>query len=114
MSRSKHTDVVIQLPGRDLSPSIKQVPEPAQVEAFITQSAMEALRVGVFSRLARADMQDIDLALDRPGKEMPTGQFRAVVNLTENGVASADAVPVPRQGSTRDEKKRTLNEFAKG
>ena len=70
--------VVILAPVRDDPPGLEQVLEPADAKALLAQLAVETLHVGVLRGLSRLDVNQVDLVIQGPGKEMPTGQFRAV------------------------------------
>jgi len=71
--------VVIATPGGDDPPGFEQVLKPTDAQALLAQLAVETLQVGVLRGLARLDVNQIDLALQGPGQEVPTGQLRAVV-----------------------------------
>ena len=70
--------VVIAPPIGDDSSGLEQVLEPADAQALLAQLAVETLHVGVLRGLARLDVNQIDLAIQCPGKEVATGQLRAV------------------------------------
>lgn len=71
--------VVIAAPVGDDSPGLEEVLEPADTQAFLAQLAVEPLHVCVPCGLARLDGNEIDLAIERPGKEMATRRLGAVV-----------------------------------
>ena len=71
--------VVIMPPVGDDASSLEEVLEPTDTQAFLTQLAVETLHVAILRRLAGLDMDQIDLAVQSPGKEVATGQLRAVV-----------------------------------
>ena len=48
------------------------------MQALLAQLAIETLHVGVLRGLARLDVNQIDLAIQCPGKEVATGQLRAI------------------------------------
>lgn len=83
--------VVIATPVVDDPPCFKQVLEPADAQALLAQLAVETLHVGVLRGLARLDVHKVDLAVQGPGKEVPTGQLRAVV--TANSSRRAAKLP---------------------
>ena len=70
--------VVVVSPVGDDPSCFKQVLEPADAQAFLAQLAVETLHVGILCGLARLDMHQIDLAIQRPGEEVATGQLRPV------------------------------------
>jgi hypothetical protein len=81
--------VVIVTPSGDDSPGLEQVLEPADAKTFFAQLAVEALHIGILRGLARLDVHQIDLAIQRPGKEVTTGQLwpiapREVASWSEN------------------------------
>ena len=55
--------VIFRLPSRYLPPCVEQVPEPARVQALVAQLSVEALHASVLRRLARLDVQQIDLVV---------------------------------------------------
>src|SRR5579885_2523775 len=71
--------VVIATPSGDNPPGFEQVLEPADAKALLTQLAVETLHVGILRGLARLDVNQIDLAIQRPGKEVAALQLRAIV-----------------------------------
>ena len=86
LSRSSVTEaavrplfVVLHLPVSNFSACVEQVGEPADPQALFPQPAVEALHMRVLRWLARLDVAQLDLPLQRPGKEMTTGQLRPVV-----------------------------------
>jgi len=48
--------VVMAAPGFNLAPCVEEIPEPTDVEAFLTQAAVEALDISVLDRLAGPDV----------------------------------------------------------
>ena len=96
--------VVIPSPVGDDPSCFKQILEPADAKALLSQLAVEALHVGVLRGLARLDVDQIDLAIQSPGEEVATGQFRAVV--TANGSRQAalgdDLVEHTRNAQARE------------
>lgn len=44
------------MPGADLSGSVKQIPEPADIQAFTAKPSMETLNMIVLSRFSRLNM----------------------------------------------------------
>ena len=71
--------VVLRLPTRDLPACVEQVGEPAHPQALLAQPPVEALDMRVLRRLARLDVAQFDLPLQRPGEEMTTRELGAVV-----------------------------------
>jgi hypothetical protein len=71
--------VVILPPGFDLSSCVTQTGKPVRIQAFIAQSTVEALYVGVLYRLAGLDELQPHPALFAPGCQHPTAKLRAVV-----------------------------------
>ena len=64
--------VVFVLPLCDLVPGICQVSEPSGIQAFVSQSSVEAFDVAVLSGFARLDMDELDLTFFTPSQEMTT------------------------------------------
>ncbi len=71
--------VVLDLPPRDLSLRIEQVLKPAHVQTLIPQSSVETFDPRILRRLARLNVQQLDLSFHTPRQKMPTGQLRPVV-----------------------------------
>src|SRR6185503_971359 len=71
--------VVIQPPVFDLSSCISQTRKPVRVQAFISQSAIEALRVSVLHRLARLDELQSHPSFFAPGREGSTAKLGPIV-----------------------------------
>ena len=62
--------VVFRLPVTDLPACVKQVGEPAHLQALFAQPSMEALHVRVLCRLTRLDVSQFDPPVQRPGQEI--------------------------------------------
>ena len=71
--------VVVGAPRCDLVSSIEQIPKPAHVQALIAKPAMKAFDVSILRRLARLNVNRVDLPLDAPRQKMPRKEFRAIV-----------------------------------
>ena len=71
--------VVLRPPRRDLSLRIEQVLKPAHRQTLISQPSMKAFHARVLRRLARLNVQQLDLSFHAPGQKMPTRQLRPVV-----------------------------------
>ena len=71
--------VVLLSPVCDLHASIEKVLEPTGAQALLAQPSVETLYVAVLHRPPGLDMAQLDLPLQRPGKEVTTGELRAVV-----------------------------------
>ena len=56
---------------------MSQARKPVFVQAFVAQPAVEALDIRVLDRLAGLDVNYVDAPVDRPGKEVARGDFRA-------------------------------------
>ena len=66
-------------PDGDLPSGVKQVLKPTDPQTLFAQSSMEALDVCVLRGLAGLDVDQLNLFLNTPGKEMTAGQLGAVV-----------------------------------
>jgi hypothetical protein len=71
--------VVLISPGCDFASGVGQIMEPVGIQAFIAQSPIEAFDMAVLHWPARLYVDQADLLLFRPAKDMSTGQFRPVV-----------------------------------
>src|SRR5579863_6244559 len=71
--------VIFRFPCRDFPPRVEQVPEPACVQTFVAELAVKTFHAAVLRRLARLDVNDVDLPLNGPGKKVPRSHLRAVV-----------------------------------
>ena len=71
--------VVIPFPGRNLPSRVKQVAEPASVQALIAQFAVRAFHVPVLHQPAWFNITKIDSSLNTPSHEMPGGELRPIV-----------------------------------
>jgi len=60
--------VVVAAPGFDLTPRVEQIAEPAHVEAFLAQAAVETFHVRVLDGLARPDVDQLDASFQAPGQ----------------------------------------------
>ena len=65
--------VVIPVPRSDDASCFEQVLEPVDTQTLLAQSAVEALHVCILRGLAGLDVNQIDLVIQRPGKEVATG-----------------------------------------
>ena len=71
--------VVIMAPDGDLPSGVKQVLKPTDSRALFAQPPVKAFDMRVLRGLTGLDMHQLDLLLNAPCQEMPTGQLRAVV-----------------------------------
>src|SRR5207302_140935 len=71
--------VVFGPPGGNTAPCLPEIFEPAGVQTFIAELAVEAFDKGVLNRLPRLDVMEFNSPIDSPGKEVPAGQFGPVV-----------------------------------
>jgi hypothetical protein len=71
--------VVIPAPGSDDASCFEEVLEPVDAQALLAQLAVEALHKGVLRGLTGLDVNQLDLAIQGPGKEVTTSQLRAIV-----------------------------------
>ena len=94
--------VVLRSPCRDLPPRIEQVLKPTYRQTFIPQPSVKALNARVLRRLARLDVQQLDLSLHAPRQKMPAGQLRPVVaaNRLRQSAFGYDRIQHPRHSST--------------
>ena len=70
--------VVIAMPIGDDSSGLEQVLEPVNSQTFLAQLPVKTLHDTILRGLARLDVNQIDLAIQCPGKEVATGQLRAI------------------------------------
>lgn len=61
--------VVLSAPVGDDPPGLEQVLEPADAQAFLAHLAVEALHVCILRGLTKLDVNQIDLAIQSPGRE---------------------------------------------
>jgi len=80
--------VVVPAPGLDLAPRVEQIAEPAHVEAFLSQAAVETFHMRILDGLARPDVDQIDSSFQAPGQIRPAGELRAIVAADAWGRAS--------------------------
>jgi hypothetical protein len=71
--------VVILPPIFDLSPCIAQTREPVGIQAFVSQSAVEALSQSVLCRLARLNKFQTHAALFAPRRQRSPAKLRPVI-----------------------------------
>jgi hypothetical protein len=71
--------IVFRAPGRDLSPRVEEIPEPAHVQTLVSQSPVKALHVCILRGLAGLNVNGVDTLLDAPGQVMPRTHLRPVV-----------------------------------
>ena len=88
--------VVMPTPAFNLAPRVKQIAEPAYLQTLFTQTAVEALDVGVLDRLARPDVHQFDPLILTPAQEAAAGELRAVVPAEWNWPA-ADTLETPER-----------------
>ena len=72
--------VEVRPPRLDLAPGVVQRQEPVCVQAFITQTAVEAFDEGIVGRLARPAEVQRDAVDVGPMVERPTGKFGAIAH----------------------------------
>jgi hypothetical protein len=63
--------IVVLSPAFQLLSGIVHVPEPVCIQALIAQSSVEAFHLSVLHRFARLYVEQLDLFLLAPGKEVP-------------------------------------------
>ena len=74
-------DRVVVLPPRlDEAPRLVKGSKPMFVQAFIAQSTVEALDVGVLHRLARLDEVQLDATAVRPGIQGAARKLWAIID----------------------------------
>ena len=71
--------VVVASPIFDFASRVEQMPEPAHIQAFVAEPAMETFHVRILRQLAGLDVYQVNLVFDTPGQKVPRGQFRSVV-----------------------------------
>ena len=70
--------VVIAMPIGDDSSGLEQVLEPVNSQTFLAQLPVKTLHDTILRGLSGLDVNQIDLAIQCPGKEVATGQLRAI------------------------------------
>ena len=70
--------VVIAPPIGDDSSGLEQVLEPVNSQTFLAQLPVKTLHDTILRGLSGLDVNQIDLAIQCPGKEVATGQLRAI------------------------------------
>ena len=71
--------VVLRSPRCDLPPRIEQVLKPAHRQTLFAQPSMKTFDPPILRRLARLNVDHLDLPLHCPSKKMPAGELRPVV-----------------------------------
>src|SRR6185369_9684961 len=74
--------------------------KPAHRQTFFPQPSVKTLDPRILRRLARLNVQQLDLPLDTPGQKMPAGQLRPVV--------AADGCGIPRSAMISSSTRVTL------
>ncbi len=89
--------VVLPPPRCDLPPRIEQVLKPAHLQALIPQPSVKTFHPRVLRRLARLNVQQLDLPLHAPRQKMPARQLRPVVaaNRLRHSALRHDLLPAP-------------------
>src|SRR5918993_685887 len=72
--------VVVDAPSLDDTTGLSEAGEPARVEAFLAEAAVEALDRGVLHRLAGIDEEQLHAVLMGPAVEITTAEFGPVVH----------------------------------
>ena len=98
--------VVMLAPGPDFAPRIPQVPEPARIQALVSQPPVKTLYMPILRWLAGPDVNRSDLTRRKPRQIMATGEFRTdlapdCTSLLLVSVATAPrevAITVPSPG----------------
>src|SRR5262249_55163766 len=72
--------IVVLLAGLNDGSRMGETTEPMQIQAFITELAVEALDVGVLRRLAGCDEIEGNAMRIRPGVQRLAGKLRPIVN----------------------------------
>ncbi len=80
-------EVIIVTPTRDDLACVGQTPESMLVQAFIAESAVEALNEGVLHRLARLDIVPGDPTRNPP-QDRATSQFGPIITDNDLGHAA--------------------------
>src|SRR5215213_7035953 len=78
-------------PSLNDAPGLSQAGEPARVEAFLAEAAVEALDRAVLHRLARVDEEQLHAVLVSPAIEVAAAKFRPVVDRQHVRVAAFGA-----------------------
>ena len=71
--------VVLRLPKRGAPTCVEKVGEPTRPQLLFAQPPVKALHLRVLPWLARMDMAQLDLPLQRPYREMRTRELLAIV-----------------------------------
>src|SRR3712207_3416076 len=80
--------VVVEPPSLDHAARLGKAAEPALVEAFLAEAAVEALDRGVLHRLARVGEEQPHAMVVRPPVQLPATQLGSVVGHQHVGVAA--------------------------
>lgn len=67
-------------PRVDSCACLPQVSKPAYIQKLVAEFSVEAFQVRILHRLARPDINQLDLPIHSPAQEMPRGEFAAVVH----------------------------------
>ena len=71
--------VIVLPPAFDLPAGVEQIPEPARIQALLAQPAVEAFDVRILHRLARPDVNELQLPLQRPGQKRSRRKLGTVI-----------------------------------
>jgi len=71
--------VVFRPPGCNLPLRVEQVLKPAYVQTFFPQPSVKTFHARILRRLARLNVDQLDLPLHAPRQKMPAGELRTVV-----------------------------------
>src|ERR1700753_324864 len=82
------SSVVVEAPGLDVMPSIAKAGKPELVQTLVSESAVEALDVGILDRPARANEVQAHAILMSPKVKGLACEFRPVIDHDDLGHAS--------------------------
>src|SRR3954452_16211633 len=80
--------IVVDAPSLNDAPGLSQAGEPARVEAFLAEAAVEDLDLAVLHRLAGIDEEQLHAVLVGPALEITTAQLGSVVHDQHIGIAT--------------------------
>src|SRR3712207_4329967 len=80
--------VVVEPPSLDDAARLGQAREPALVETFLAEAAVEALDRGVLHRLAGIDEEQLHAILVGPAVELAATELRTIVDHQRVGIAA--------------------------